>query len=173
MARRQKQPLEISFTLDVAAMRRIANAAQLVQSKVAREVLTAMGDVVEARGKRLAPRSTQTHTRDKWGKKYKSNPRYQNNSADSIGKKYLPGKTGGIIIVGGLHPKANKMNFTQGKSRVIKLWGRAPVNYVPHVKVYTRADRFMQVAYDETKLQQAQAGHTELEKQIKELNLGN
>ena len=158
--------LESSF--DEAMLAKIMQIPLLMRLGPSERVLKAMAKPIVTKAKAIAPNSITSGTRKKWGKKYKDNAAWQISSGKHIKTKYLKNERGGVLIVGGDHPKANKLNFEAGENRKVFYWGVDSGK----VKRINPSERFMQRAYDETKAAQQSAGYAQLEKEIKELKLG-
>lgn len=158
--------LEVSF--DEAMLAKIMQIPLLMRLGPSERVLKAMAKPIMTKAKAIAPNSITSGTRKKWGEKYKGNAAWQISSGKHIKTKYLKNERGGVLIVGGDHPKANKLNFEAGTQRKVFYWGVDSGK----VKRINPSERFMQRAYDETKAAQQSAGYAQLEKEIKELKLG-
>ena len=163
--------LEVSF--DEAMLAKIMQIPLLMRLGPSERVLKAMAKPIVTKAKAIAPNSQvgkgkEGPTREKWSKKYKDNAAWQISSGRHIKTKYLKNNKGGVLIVGGDHPKANKLNFEAGTQRKVFYWGVDSGK----VKRINPTERFMQRAFDETKAAQQTAGYAQLEKEIKELKLG-
>jgi hypothetical protein len=160
--------MTITLEFDEAQLAKIMQIPLLMRLGPSERVLKAMSVPVVAKAKAIAPSSRRSGTRKKWSKKYKDNPAYQNDSGKQIGVKYLKNNRGGILIIGGKHPQANKQNYDSGKPRRVFYWGKD----AGKVKRIDPKERFMQKAYDETRGAQISAGNAQLDKELKELKLG-
>jgi len=160
--------LDIELTFDESQLQKLMEIPLLLRMKSAERVLKAMGKVVVARGKALAPSSRKSGTRDKWSQKYKKNAAYQNDSGRSIGYVFRPTEQGGYLVIGGIYPLANKQNFEAGTKRKVLYWGRDSGK----VKRIDPKERFMTKAFDETRQEQITAGNKQLEREAQELNFG-
>lgn len=160
--------LSIQIEFNEATLAKIMEIPLLMRLGPSERVLKAMAKPVVAKAKAIAPNSITSGTRKKWGKKYKDNAAWQISSGKHIKTKYLKNNKGGVLIIGGDHPKANKLNFEAGEHRKVFYWGVDSGK----VKRIVPSERFMQKAYDETKAAQESAGFAQLEKEIKELKLG-
>lgn len=160
--------LEIQITFDEAQIQKLLEIPLLMRLGPAERVLKAMAKPVIERAKSIAPSSRQSGTRKKWSKKYKDNPNYQEDSGKHIGMKYIKTERGGLMIVGGKYPRANKQNYEAGDKRKIVYWGKK----TSKIKRINPSERFMQKAFDETKQEQITAGNEQLTKEMKELSLG-
>ncbi len=160
--------MDIKITFDESQLAKLAQIPVLMRLKPAENVLKAMASPVVERAKSIAPSSRRSGTRKKWSSKYKDNPSYQEDSGKYIGRKLIRTGNGGLVIIGGLFPRANKQNFEAGEKRKVVYWGKT----TSKVKRINPKERFMQKAFDETIAQQVTAGNAQLEKEIRELNLG-
>jgi hypothetical protein len=160
--------LEIQVTFDEAQIQKLLEIPLLMKLGPAERVLKAMAKPVIERAKSIAPSSRRSGTRKKWSKKYKDNPNYQEDSGKHIGMKYIKTERGGLMIVGGKYPRANKQNYEAGDKRKIVYWGKK----TSKIKRINPSERFMQKAFDETKQEQITAGNEQLTKEMKELSLG-
>ena len=103
-------------------------------------------------------------TRDKWGKKYRNNPKWTGISIKHhVGEKAIVGKIQDLLIVGLKYPKGNKGNFNytvnkEGREEVF--WGRR--NGTLWKPVY----RFMDKALDEKKKEVVDIFVAEMKKAI-------
>jgi hypothetical protein len=167
--------LESSF--DEAMLAKIMQIPLLMRLGPSERVLKAMSKPVVEKAKAIAPNSKvakgkEGPTRDKWGKNKTEHFDPATWAAVSSGRhiktRYLKNNRGGVLIIGGEHPKANKLNFEAGTQRKVFYWGVDSGK----VKRINPSERFMQRAYDETKAAQQSAGYAQLEKEIKELKLG-
>jgi len=160
--------MEIQITFDQSHLDKLAKIPVLLRLKPAENVLKAMAKPVIDKAKSIAPSSRRSGTRKKWSRKYKNNPAYQDDSGRHIGKKFIRTGSGGLVIIGGIYPRANKQNYEAGATRKVVYWGKK----TSKVKRIDPKERFMQKAFDETIALQVTAGNTQLEKELKELNLG-
>lgn len=161
--------LDLEIHFDEAQIAKLLNIPLHLRLGPAERVLKAMAKPVVAKAKAIAPSSRRSGTRKKWSAKYKNNASYQNDSGKSIGFVYRKNDRGGYLVIGGLHPQANKQNFdSSDKGRKVKYWGKD----AGKVKRIEPKERFMQKAFDETRPQQIAAGNKQLEIELKELNLG-
>jgi len=160
--------LAIKIEFDEAQLAKLMQIPLLMRLGPSERVLKAMAKPVIEKAKAIAPSSRASGTRKKWSNKYKKNPAYQNDSGKHITSKFLRNNKGGLLIIGGAHPQANKQNYDSGKPRKVMYWGKD----AGKVKRIDPKERFMQRAYDETRGAQISAGNTQLEKELKELKLG-
>lgn len=174
--------LKIEINFDESQLAKIMQIPLLMRLGPSERVLKAMAKPVMEKAKTIAPRSTSSRpmmmrdlrtNRQKEGKNktQKFIGRAANSVDDShkhIGVKFLKNNRGGLLIIGGKWPKANKQNYDAGKSRKVFYWGRD----AGITKRIEPKDRFMQKAYDETRSSQISAGNAQLEKELKELKIG-
>jgi hypothetical protein len=165
--------MTITLEFDEAQLAKIMQIPLLMRLGPSERVLKAMANPIVAKAKAIAPSSTKSGTREKMGRNRteKFVGKQANTTVDSgkhITSKFLRNNKGGLLIIGGAHPKANKQNFDSGKPRRVFYWGKDSGK----VKRINPTERFMQRAYDETKAAQQSAGYAQLEKEIKELKLG-
>lgn len=160
--------MSIEIEFNEAIIAQLQKLPLLMRLGPAERVLKAMAKPIVAKGKAIAPSSRESGTRNKWGKKYKNNPAYQNDSGKALGTKYIKTERGGVLIVGGKHPEANKQNYEAGTKRKVFYWGRDSGK----VKRIDPKQRFMQRAYDETIAEQLTAGEAQLRKEIEGLKIG-
>jgi hypothetical protein len=160
--------LDIQITFDEAQIQKLLKFPLLMKLGPAERVLKAMAKPVIDRAKAIAPSSRRSGTRKKWSRKYKDNAAYQEDSGRHIGKRFIKTERGGLIIVGGIYPRANKQNYEAGDKRKIVYWGKK----TSKIKRINPKERFMQKAFDETRTQQVTAGNEQLEKEIRELGNG-
>ena len=160
--------LEIQINFDEAQIQKLLKIPLLMRIGPAERVLKAMAKPVIERAKSIAPSSRRSGTRKKWSKKYKDNAAYQEDSGKYIAMKFIKTERGGLMIVGGKYPRANKQNYEAGDKRKIVYWGKK----TSKIKRINPSERFMQKAFDETRTQQITAGNEQLVKEIKELGNG-
>jgi len=158
--------LEIHF--DESQIQKLLKIPLYLRLAPAERVLKAMAKPVVQRAKAIAPSSVASGTRRKWSQKYKKNQAWQISSGKHIGIVYRKTERGGYVVIGGKHPEANKLNFSHGKDRRVFYWGKDAGKTVR----IPPSERFMQKALDETRPQQIAEGNKQLEKELKELNLG-
>ncbi len=163
--------MDIKIEFNESMLASLMRIPVILRLEPSERILKAMAKPVVAKAKDIAPSSRASGTRKTWSAKLKANDSYQIDSGRHIGVKYLKNNIGGVLIVGGVHPKANKLNFEAGKKRIVKVWGRDPKS-IPIVKRIDPRQRFMQRAYDETLNAQLAAGQSQLVKEIKELEIG-
>jgi hypothetical protein len=179
--------LKIEINFDEAQLAKIMQIPLLMRLGPSERVLKAMSKPVIEKAKAIAPSSKTTRSsfnpktgrvdnrtnRQKMGKNATKEfiGREANSRDDSgkhIGVKFLRNNRGGLLIIGGKSPKANKQNYDAGKERKVFYWGRD----AGITKRIEPKDRFMQKAYDETRTAQISAGNAQLEKELKELKIG-
>lgn len=164
--------LSLKLDLDESMIAKLMQVPLHLRLAPAERVLKSMAKPIVDKGKDLAPSSIRSGTRKKWGKNKtaKFNPETwsQDESGKHIGFVYRKTESGGYLMIGGKHPRANKLNFESGKKRDVVYWGRSSGK----VKTINAKDRFMQRAFDETRDAQLSAGFKQLEIEIKELKIG-
>jgi hypothetical protein len=171
--------MKIEIHFDEAQLAKLMQIPLLMRLGPSERVLKAMTKPVIEKAKAIAPSSRRSissdgrSNRDKMGENVTSKfvGKKANSTVDSgkhITSKFLKNNKGGLLIIGGAHPKANKQNYDSGKPRKVFYWGRDSGK----VKRIDPKERFMQKAYDETRGAQISAGNTQLEKELKELKLG-
>jgi len=154
--------LDYKVTFNETLIAGIAKIPSHFVAEGAEKILKAMARPIIIRAKQIAPSSRATGDRNKWSNKYKLNPAWQGDSGQHLGYKFRRSDGGGILIIGGVSPDANKLNFNHGKGRHVFFWGVDQ----GYSKVYRREDRFMLKAMDETKTQQLIAGNLQLETEL-------
>ncbi len=165
--------LDIQITFDEAQIQKLLKFPLLMKLGPAERVLKAMAKPVIDRAKSIAPSSRRSGTRKKMGKNVtdKFVGKAANTVDDSgkhIGYRFIKTERGGLVIVGGKYPRANKQNYEAGDKRKIVYWGKK----TSKIKRINPKERFMQKAFDETRTQQVTAGNEQLEKEIRELGNG-
>jgi hypothetical protein len=140
------------------------------------KALRSMAQPVARRAKVIAPSSRQSNfgnatqgpTRDKWGKKYKLDDSYQNDSGQEMGVKVIKTKNGAIAYVGAKHPAGNKQQFNQSPDgREVVYWNNRRTSLR-----YMTPYRFMDRAYFETTAQQHNAFVSSIQSSFGSMNLG-
>ena len=158
--------VELKIEFSQAQLAKLLRIPVLMRLGPAERVLKAMAKPVVARGKALAPRSRTSGTRDKMTAK--ASAKWPEEARNNIGFVYRKGENGGYLVIGGKSPKANSLNFDAGKGRKVFYWGKDQ----GRSKRVAPSERFMQKALDETRSAQEAAGFAQLEKEMKELNIG-
>ncbi|MEI6358726.1 MAG: hypothetical protein WCO50_00180 [Synechococcus sp. ELA619] len=138
----------------------------------------------------LATSSRASGSRLKWSKKFKDNPRFQNDSKKHFGHKVLKSAVG--VLVGATHPQGNKQQFVmpakRGETYTRHSWGKLGSTIVYRSrtgKTYTRINRskptlasFPQAERATVKAFRQSGGSAEaafldqLSKEMKELRIG-
>lgn len=163
---------EMKIEFSDAQLQKLLRIPVMLRLGPAERTLKAMAKPVADRGKAIAPQSrksagTAGPSRDKMSKKTKA--KWPEEGRKHIGFVYRKTDAGGYIVIGGKAPLANSFNFdASNKGRKVMYWGKAS----GRIKRVAPKDRFMQRALDETKAAQESAGFAQLEKELKELNLG-
>lgn len=162
--------LEINF--DESQLAKLMRIPILMRLGPAERILKAMAKPIVARAKAIAPNSRVASnasgpTRDKMSAKTKA--KWPESGKAHIGYVYRKGENGGYLVIGGKSPQANSFNFdASDRGRKVFYWGKD----MGRIKRVEPSQRFMQKAFDETKSAQISAGNAQLEKEMKELNLG-
>ena len=164
--------VELKIEFSEAQLAKLLRIPILLRLGPAERTLKAMAKPILQRAKAIAPSSVKSGTRKKWGKnktaKFDPSSWSKNEARNNLGVVYRKGENGGYLVIGGKSPNANSLNFDAGKRRKVFYWGVDQ----GRVKRVAPSERFMQKALDETKSAQVAAGFAQLEKELKELNLG-
>lgn len=165
--------VELKIDFSESQLAKLLKIPLLLRLGPAERVLKAMAKPIVAHAKPIAPSSVKSGTRKKWGKnkteKFDPSSWAQNEARNNIGFVFRKGENGGYLVIGGKSPNANSLNFdSSGKGRRVFYWGKD----TGRVKRVEPSERFMQKALDETRSAQESAGFKQLEKELKELNLG-
>lgn len=160
MARLAKKGVQ-AITFDQGQLAEVSKAIEQLRHRVfeaRKESAIAAAQPVAKRARELAPdsRSSATAggknngpTRNKWGKKYRDNPKWTGISIKHhVGEKAILGRSQDLLLIGLTYPKGNKANFNytvnkEGRDEVF--WGR------PSGTVWKPVYRFMDKALDEKK----------------------
>lgn len=150
------------------ALERIKQIPLRLRLAAAERILKAMGTPIVAEAKALAPNSrTGKRTRDKMSSDTKA--KWPESGKDHIGFVYRKTNSGGYLVIGAKDPLGNSFNFdASDDGRKVVLWGRDS----GRIKRVEPSERFMQRAFARTRQAQITAGLNQLEKELKELNLG-
>lgn len=160
--------IELKIEFDEQMLAKLRRIPILLQLGPAERVLKAMAKPIVEKAKAIAPNSSRSGTRNLWSKKMRAG-RDAGHASQHIGFVYRKGENGGYLVIGGKHPKANSFNFDANKKgRRVFYWGKDSGK----IKRVEPSQRFMQRALDETRQAQISAGFSQLEKELKELNLG-
>lgn len=135
-------------------------------------------------------RTSRGKSRERWSRKYKDNPAFQNDSRDHFSHKVL--RNGLAVYVGATYDQGNKQQFVhpfkKGDSYKRFLWGKpgqqvqrvskrgkaytTTVNTKPQTANFPVHDRATVRGYDLAKTQAEQAFLGQLQKEIRSLKLG-
>jgi hypothetical protein len=167
--------VEIRIELDESAIAKLRRIPILLRLGPAERTLKAMAKPVLERAKAYVPDSRKPSntsrdgipTKDKQSANTKK--KWPEHAKNNLGFVYRKTDDGGYLVIGGKSPKANSLNFDSSKKgRKVMYWGKD----AGRVKRVPPSERFMQRAFDETKSAQHTAGFNQLEKELRELNLG-
>lgn len=165
--------IELRIEFDEQQLAKLRRIPILLRLAPAERTLKAMAKPVLDRAKALVPNSRKpnaqsgipshdkqsANTKAKWPEQGKNN----------LGFVYRKSESGGYLVIGAKSPKGNSLNFdASNKGRKVMLWGRDS----GRIKRVEPSQRFMQRAFDETRQAQITAGYNQLEKELRELNLG-
>jgi hypothetical protein len=165
--------VELKIEFDEQQLAKLRRIPIMLRLGPAERTLKAMAKPIVAKAKAIAPDSNKpgrdgVPTRNKWSQKIKQG-RDGGHAKNHIGFIYRKGENGGYLVIGGRHPKANSFNFDASKKgRRVFYWGKDSGK----IKRIEPSERFMQRALDETRQAQITAGFNQLEKELRELNLG-
>jgi hypothetical protein len=165
--------IELRIEFDAHQIAKLMRIPILLRLTAAERTLKAMAKPVLARAKALAPDSSKpgpngvpsktkqsANTRKKWPEQGKNN----------LGFVFRKSESGGYLVIGAKSPKGNTLNFDSSeRGRKVRYWLNPPTGRIKRVPP---SERFMQRAFDETRQEQMTAGFNQLEKEIRELNLG-
>jgi hypothetical protein len=164
--------VELKIELNDQAIQQLRRIPILLRLGPAERTLKAMAKPIVTRAKAIAPSSVKSGSRKKWGKnktaKFDPASWAQNEARNNIGYVFRKGESGGYLVIGGKSPNANSLNFDAGKRRKVFYWGKD----AGKIKRVEPSERFMQKAMDQTKSAQEAAGFRQIEKELKEMNLG-
>ena len=159
--------MEISIAFNESAIAQLKKIPVLMRLGPAERILKAMGKPIAARAKAIAPDSRTSGTRDKMSANTKA--KWPESGKNHIRMIYRKGDGGGYLVIGANDPLGNSLNFdSSNKGRKVFYWGVDSGK----IKRVEPSQRFMQKAFDETRSAQVSAGNAQLEKEMKELNLG-
>jgi len=171
--------IELKIEFDEKQIEKLRRIPIMLRLGPAERTLKAMAKPILDRGKQLAPDSRKPSrnskdgrpTRDKMSAKAKA--KWPESARNNLGVIYRKGESGGYLVIGGKSPRANSLNFDSGKKTgsVRVLWDPTKTRTQPR-KYVPASERFMQRALDETRQAQITAGFNQLEKELRELNLG-
>lgn len=165
--------IELRINFDESQLAKLLQIPILMRLGPAERILKAMAKPIVVRAKAIAPNSrvassgSNGATRDKMSSKTKA--KWPESGKQHISYVYRKGENGGYLVIGGKSPQANSFNFDgSDKGRKVFHWGKDS----GRIKRVEPTERFMQKAFDETRSAQVSAGNAQLEKELKELNLG-
>lgn len=164
--------VEISIAFNESAIAQLKKIPLLMRLGPAERILKAMAKPIVVRAKAIAPNSRASSgkdgpTRDKMSSETKA--KWPESGKNHIKTIYRKGDGGGYLVIGADDPLGNGLNFdASDRGRKVFYWGVDSGK----VKRVEPSQRFMQKAFDETKSAQVSAGNAQLEKEMKELNLG-
>jgi hypothetical protein len=165
--------VEISIAFDEKALQQIRRIPVMLRLGPSERILKSMGRPILDRAKALVPDSRNpspkdgipshdkqsANTKSKWPEQGKNN----------LGLIFRKTDRGGYLVIGAKDPKGNSLNFDSSQDgRQVVYWGRPS----GRIKRVPPSERFMQRAFDETRQAQVTAGFNQLEKELRELNLG-
>jgi len=159
--------VEIKITFDESQLAKLMKIPVLMRLGPAERILKAMAKPIVVRAKAIAPNSRTSGTRDKMSSETKA--KWPESGKNHIKMIYRKGDGGGYLVIGASDPLGNSLNFdSSSRGRKVFYWGKDSGK----IKRVEPSQRFMQKAFDETKSAQISAGNAQLEKEMKELNLG-
>ena len=159
--------MELKITFDESQLAKLLKIPVLMRLGPAERILKAMAKPIVVRAKAIAPDSRTSGTRDKMSAETKA--KWPESGKTHIRMIYRKGDGGGYLIMGASDPLGNSLNFdSSSRGRKVFYWGKDSGK----IKRVEPSQRFMQKALDETKSAQVSAGNAQLEKEMKELNLG-
>jgi hypothetical protein len=159
--------MELKITFDESQLAKLMKIPLLMRLGPAERILKAMAKPIVVRAKAIAPNSRTSGTRDKMSSETKA--KWPESGKNHIKMIYRKGDGGGYLVIGASDPLGNSLNFdSSSRGRKVFYWGKDSGK----VKRVEPSQRFMQKAFDETKSAQISAGNAQLEKELKELNLG-
>ena len=164
--------MDIKITFDESQLDKLMKIPVLMRLGPAERILKAMAKPIVVRAKAIAPNSRVSSgndgpTRDKMSANTKA--KWPESGKNHIRMIYRKGDGGGYLVIGANDPLGNSFNFdSSNKGRKVFYWGKDSGK----IKRVEPSQRFMQKAFDETRSAQVSAGNAQLEKEMKELNLG-
>jgi hypothetical protein len=164
--------MELKITFDESQLAKLMKIPLLMRLGPAERILKAMAKPIVVRAKAIAPNSRTSGTRNKMSSE--SSPsqtisKWPGSGKNHIKMIYRKGEGGGYLVIGASDPLGNSLNFdSSSRGRKVFYWGKDSGK----IKRVEPSQRFMQKAFDETKSAQISAGNAQLEKEMKELNLG-
>jgi len=164
--------MDLTITFDESQLAKLMKIPLLMRLGPAERILKAMAKPIVVRAKAIAPDSrvasgSNGPTRDKMSANTKA--KWPESGKKHIRMIYRKGDGGGYLVIGANDPLGNSLNFdSSNKGRKVFYWGVDSGK----IKRVEPSQRFIQKAFDETKAAQISAGNAQLEKEMKELNLG-
>jgi hypothetical protein len=159
--------MDIKITFDESQLAKLIKIPVLMRLGPAERILKAMAKPIVVRAKAIAPDSRTSGTRELMSAKTKA--KWPESGKTHIRMIYRKGDGGGYLVIGANDPLGNSLNFdSSNKGRKVFYWGKDSGK----IKRVEPSQRFMQKAFDETRSAQVSAGNAQLEKEMKELNLG-
>lgn len=166
--------IELKIEFDEQQLAKLRRIPILLRLGPAERTLKAMAKPVLDRAKALVPNSRKPSPKDgipshdKQSAKAKA--RWPEQGKNNLGFVFRKGESGGYLVIGAKSPKGNTLNFdSSDKGREVRYW----LNPNPgRIKRVEPSQRFMQRAFDQTRQAQISAGFNQLEKELRELNLG-
>ena len=159
--------MDLKMTFDESQLAKLLKIPVLMRLGPAERIVKAMAKPIVIRAKAIAPNSRTSGTRDKMSPETKA--KWPESGKNHIRVIYRKGDGGGYLVIGANDPLGNSLNFdASDRGRKVFYWGKDSGK----IKRVEPSQRFMQKAFDETKSAQVSAGNAQLEKEMKELNLG-
>ena len=159
--------MDLKMTFDESQLAKLLKIPVLMRLGPAERIVKAMAKPIVIRAKAIAPNSRTSGTRDKMSPETKA--KWPESGKNHIRVIYRKGDGGGYLVIGANDPLGNSLNFdASDRGRKVFYWGKDSGK----IKRVEPSQRFMQKAFDETKSAQVLAGNAQLEKEMKELNLG-
>jgi len=165
--------VELRIEFDEQQLLKLRRIPILLRLEPAERTLKAMAKPVLDRAKALVPDSRKPSQKDgvpsKNKQSAKTKAKWPDQGKNNLGFVFRKSETGGYLVIGAKNPKGNTLNFdSSDKGRKVKYWGKD----TGRIKRVQPSERFMQRAFDETRQAQITAGFNQLEKELRELNLG-
>ena len=159
--------MDLKMTFDESQLAKLLKIPVLMRLGPAERIVKAMAKPIVIRAKAIAPNSRTSGTRDKMSPETKA--KWPESGKNHIRVIYRKGDGGGYLVIGANDPLGNSLNFdASDRGRKVFYWGKDSGK----IKRVEPSQRFMQKAFDETKSAQVSAGNAQLQKEMKELNLG-
>jgi hypothetical protein len=167
--------VDLKIEFDEQQIAKLLKIPVLLRLAPAERVLKAMSKPILVHAKANAPDSRKPNksgrpSRDKMSEESKK--KWPESARNHLGVVYRKSEGGGYLVIGGKSPQANSLNFESGKKAGTRvLWDANKIRTMPRRYVPAK-ERFMQRALDETRQSQITAGNNQLEKELRELNIG-